>query len=616
MRKLTVYGLLAVMVLAPMLTAGALNTPLRIAEANAGTQWDAKYFNNRDLTGDPVLERVDDKIDFNWAEGSPDGKVQADNFSARWTKTVNFTSPGQWTFVAGADDGIRMFIDSTAIINEWHDATGGYKNYTVTLNELTAGNHDLKVEYYEAGGLAGVKVEWWQGNASGQPTADSGADITGIHYTEADWYANFYESSGLAGDPVVTRTDKKIDFNWEFSSPEGVIRDDYWSARWIGKVNFAVPGHWQFWAGADDGIRVWVDDTRIVDQWRDAGDQGFITHRVHLYELTAGEHTITVEYYDALGKAAVKLEWFKDVQPEPEPEKVEGGAAAGAGAAAAPPPPPPIWAAVTAENVNVRSGPSLSYPVVLQVFYPENYEVKGALPDMSWILIELDDGTTAWISNEWVWLFSSVEEDNKDADEDTYQDFVDKIPRIPASAAPAAVTAAHPAAAILRALTTAPLNIRDGASDQAVDIGSVPDGVEITVEARNESGAWYLMTYRGIRGWVYAEYVVLIDGTPQDLVVSYEAVAAPPIGQVYVPQDNAGQPVTTRGRAYTNLRVRDAASIQGNEIGKVPEKAEFVILGRNTNGAWYLIQFGAMQGWVNAPYVELIEGTVYDMPIR
>ena len=83
-----------------------------------------------------------------------------------------------------------------------------------------------------------------------------------------------------------------------------------------------------------------------------------------------------------------------------------------------------------------------------------------------------------------------------------------------------------------------------------------------------------------------------------------------------MPESALGVTVTVRGRASADLRLRDAASLRGNQIGSVPLDTEFVIEGRNTNGAWYLITYGETEGWVNAAYVTLIEGKVPDLPIR
>ncbi|MBP8973844.1 MAG: SH3 domain-containing protein, partial [Anaerolineae bacterium] len=161
------------------------------------------------------------------------------------------------------------------------------------------------------------------------------------------------------------------------------------------------------------------------------------------------------------------------------------------------------------------------------------------------------------------------------------------------------------------------VRMRDGATLYASKIiASVPQGATFEVEARNRNGAWYLVDYQGIRGWVSAPYVSLLDGRESELVVSTEVVSVPAMGAVFVPGAESGAAVTVRGVATVNLIVRNAASTQGAEIGQVASGTEFVVLGRNTTGAWYLIPFDGGQGWVYSPFVTLIEGRVPDLPIR
>ena len=254
MRKLTVYGVIAVMMAVLVIGPGLLlSTSAPMVEANAGTQWHAEYFNNISLSGSPVVTRTDDQINFNWGSGSPDPAVNADNFSARWTATVNFPTSGKWTFRVGADDGVRMWIDVTPIIDEWHGNAEGYKTYEVSIDALTAGSHDLKVEYYEATGNAGIQVEWFYSGTGSASGGSGGA---------ASWAANYYNNTDLSGSPVLSRTDSEINFNWGTGSPGSGVNADNFSARWTATVNFPTPGHWRFTAGADDGIRMWVDVTR------------------------------------------------------------------------------------------------------------------------------------------------------------------------------------------------------------------------------------------------------------------------------------------------------------------------------------------------------------------
>lgn len=598
MRRSTTHTLIFVMLLAVLLSPGPLSLDhARVAEANPGTNWNASYYSNPNLADPPTLTRVDNQIDFNWAEGSPDPAIPADNFSVRWTQTVNFPTSGAWTFRVGADDGIRMWVDVTLIIDEWHGAPNGYTTYQVTLDQLTAGPHELRVEYYEATGHAGVQVQWFQG-AAGAPAPAQPATTTsavGAGGT-ANWSAEFFNNTDLSGGPVITRTDNRIDFNWGAGSPDPAIQADNFSARWTTTVNFPTSGLWTFRVGADDGIRVWIDVTQIIDEWHGAPN-GFTTYTVDLHQLTAGDHTIRVEYYEASGPAGVLVEWYAGGVPGT-------AGASGQAAPAAPPPMDPIWAAATGYGVNVRTGPGTNFPVITQIRYPDNYKVVGALGTMRWVLIELDNGTTGWVSNDWVYLWS-VE-----------PDFVSKIPKVEPDEATALTTAPDPQPVTVRGRTINVLQVRDAASARAKEIAGLPQNAIIDIEAISRNGAWYLMTWEGIRGWVYAPQVRLIEGAPRDLIISNEIVPAPPAGQIFTPQTTSGEPVTVRGRAYSNINLRDAASVRGQDIGSVPANAEFVIEGRNTNGAWYLINFEGQSGWVSSPYVRIIEGRYQDLQIR
>lgn len=121
--------------------------------------WKGEYFNDVNLQGPPLMVRNDPRIDFAWNLDSPDPRVPADNFSVRWTRSVNFPA-GNWAFFARTSDGVRVWVDDILVINEWRD-TEGYPTYTGKLFDLSAGWHQVRVEYYERGGIAYATV-WWE----------------------------------------------------------------------------------------------------------------------------------------------------------------------------------------------------------------------------------------------------------------------------------------------------------------------------------------------------------------------------------------------------------------------------------------------------------------------
>jgi prepilin-type N-terminal cleavage/methylation domain-containing protein len=120
------------------------------------TGWVAEYYPNMTLSGAPALCRNDPSINFNWAAGSPAPSIPANNFSARWTLTTNFTA-GAHTFTVGSDDGHRLYIDGTLVLDTWRDQAYATRATTQTL---TSGPHTLTIEYYERGGQARATINW------------------------------------------------------------------------------------------------------------------------------------------------------------------------------------------------------------------------------------------------------------------------------------------------------------------------------------------------------------------------------------------------------------------------------------------------------------------------
>ena len=116
------------------------------------------YFNNISLTGTAALTRIE-AIDFNWGSGSPDPAVNADNFSVRWTGTVAATTSGNHRFQTYSDDGVRVWVNGTQVINNWTDHSPTTNN-SANVNLVAGERYTLKVEFYEKGGGAVMSLRW------------------------------------------------------------------------------------------------------------------------------------------------------------------------------------------------------------------------------------------------------------------------------------------------------------------------------------------------------------------------------------------------------------------------------------------------------------------------
>ena len=249
------------------------------------TLWTAEYFNNTTLTPPPVLIRSESHaIDYDWGTGSPVADVHSDNFSVRWVRNVTFQE-GTYRFTAFADDGVVVRIDGTPIIDQWHVASG--ETYVKDVH-LTAGVHEVRVRYYEATGSAKIKVTWTKLG------------------TTAPWTAKYFNNKDLSGDPKLTRTENAINHDFGSGSPAPAIAADNFSAQWDGDFTFAA-GTYRFTATVDDGIRVYLDNVLLIDEWH------ITSARTYFAELfvPAGTHHVKVQYFENTGQAVVKVSWVK-----------------------------------------------------------------------------------------------------------------------------------------------------------------------------------------------------------------------------------------------------------------------------------------------------------------
>ncbi|MGI6368118.1 MAG: PA14 domain-containing protein [Anaerolineae bacterium] len=118
------------------------------------------------------------------------------------------------------------------------------------------------------------------------------------------WLGEYYANVTLTGQPALARLDEAIDFDWGTEAPDAALPADRFSVRWRGLWPFDA-GRYQFTALTDDGVRVWVNGQRVIDNWR---EQALAQSTGELY-LEAGTYLVEVEYFDNREGAQAQLSW-------------------------------------------------------------------------------------------------------------------------------------------------------------------------------------------------------------------------------------------------------------------------------------------------------------------
>ena len=136
-----------------LVPASALNSP-------AGTQGglQGEYFTNRNLAGPSALTRVDPTLQFDWSHDVPAPGVPRTNFSIRWKGTLTAPTAGHYALALTGDDGYRLFLDGKQVIDHWFE--GGISTQTVDADFAAGSRHNLRIEYFQAGGDASLRFSW------------------------------------------------------------------------------------------------------------------------------------------------------------------------------------------------------------------------------------------------------------------------------------------------------------------------------------------------------------------------------------------------------------------------------------------------------------------------
>jgi len=131
-----------------------------------------------------------------------------------------------------------------------------------------------------------------------------------VHSGSNGLQAEYFSNLELKGEPVLTRLDPTIDFNWGYDAPHPALHrvDDRntFSVRWTGKLLPPKSGIYKLNVINNDGIRIYLEDKLILDQWR----KGLTTFKTVSVTMEAGKsYRLRIEYFFDGGISMVKFGW-------------------------------------------------------------------------------------------------------------------------------------------------------------------------------------------------------------------------------------------------------------------------------------------------------------------
>jgi beta-glucosidase len=137
----------------------------------------AEYFSNSDLSGKPVLTRIDPQIQFDWNSAAPAKGVPIKAFAVRWTGTLTPPGPGNYTFNVpkpewhpdGGKDAFRIYLDAKSVLDTmllvpatWDEQEKKEPQTTFQAHFEDTKAHAFRLEYVHQSPLfgAGATLNW------------------------------------------------------------------------------------------------------------------------------------------------------------------------------------------------------------------------------------------------------------------------------------------------------------------------------------------------------------------------------------------------------------------------------------------------------------------------
>ncbi|WP_198680014.1 glycoside hydrolase family 3 C-terminal domain-containing protein [Aureibaculum luteum] len=122
---------------------------------------------------------------------------------------------------------------------------------------------------------------------------------------ESGLFGEYFDDKFLEGTPQ-TRVDKVVNFDPVNNPPDPYTNFRHKSIRWTGYITPNFSGSYKIGVNSDDGIRLWLNNKLVVDEWH---NRGATTDQVEINMEAGKKYAIKLEYFDNGGDAICQLLW-------------------------------------------------------------------------------------------------------------------------------------------------------------------------------------------------------------------------------------------------------------------------------------------------------------------
>jgi len=394
------------------------------------------------------------------------------------------------------------------------------------------------------------------------------------------WVGEYFNNPDLTGSPALVLLEPTLNFAWGTNSPApGTIQPDHFSVRWT-RTLALDPGQYRFTATIDDGVRLWVNNQQIMNQWAIHEGQQVFTATV---TLPGGAIPVRMEYFADTGPAVARLEWTPVIS-------------ATQASASQPSPIGNLFTGVVAGTpvLNVRSGPGTQFPQLATLNSGQTIGLLGRNTDASWLQINLPSGGTGWVSQLYVvpnGVLANLPVGGG-------------IVLVPTAVGQAAApnTGGETTAVVTG---TQILNVRSGPGLQFNALTTLIGGQQVGLEGRNTNATWIQVRLpNGQLGWVSGSF--LTPNVPFTVLPVAQTTLTPSTTAVpttTIPATSSGQATGTVSGTQI-LNVRSGPGTQFGQVATLTLGQTVSLTGRTADETWVQVRLAnGATGWVSSLYV-------------
>ena len=281
------------------------------AVQTAGTGLTGEYFSDTAFQHGYMI-RTDTAVNL---AGQKSDSATTQSQAVRWTGTVASAYTEAYSFSVVSNGGVRLWVNGQLLINQAQSKGGNLRG--VAKIAMVAGQTcSIKLEFTRTSAApVKVKLLWGSLHQKLGTVAQSAFfpdNTVSLPSTTAGLIGKYYSGKNFT-QLVMQRIDPTIDFSFGAGSPTPQIAaGSSFSIRWTGQITPAYSETYTFQTTSDDGVRLYVDDQLIIDD--------FTIHSTKIdtaqITLVAGEkYDIRMDYFENTGVATAQLRWSSPSQP-------------------------------------------------------------------------------------------------------------------------------------------------------------------------------------------------------------------------------------------------------------------------------------------------------------